>query len=64
MEEEKRYYTVEDIQKILKISRPTAYGLLKKKAFKWAIVGRKYLISRQSFDRWLECFEEDPHGTE
>ena len=42
-----------DIQRILNISRPTAYALLKKQEFRWVMVGRCYRISKQSFDEWL-----------
>ena len=32
---EKRYYTVQELQEILGVSRPTIYNLLKKKEFRW-----------------------------
>ncbi len=52
---EKRCYTVEDLQKILCISRPTVYALLKRKEFRWfQIGGGKYRISKKSFDEWLD----------
>ena len=51
----KRTYTVEEIQNILGISRPTVYNLLKKKEFRWLqIGGGKYRISKRSFDEWLD----------
>lgn len=53
--EEARCYTVEDLQNILCVSRPTVYSLLKKKEFRWfQIGGGKYRISRKSFDAWLD----------
>lgn len=53
--EEPRCYTVEDLQSILCVSRPTVYNLLKKKEFRWfQIGGGKYRISRKSFDTWLD----------
>ena len=51
---EKRCYTVKEVQKILGIGRTTAYELLKKKEFHWVLVGGKYCISRKSFDKWLD----------
>lgn len=52
--EEKKCYTVKEIQQILHISRPTVYKLLKKNEFKWVLLARKYLIFRDSFDNWIQ----------
>lgn len=47
-------YSVHDLCRILGISRPTVYSLLRKKQFSWVnIGGHKYRISRKSFDEWL-----------
>lgn len=52
---EKRCYTVEDLQIILCVSRPTVYALLKRNEFRWfQIGGGKYRISKKSFDEWLD----------
>ena len=52
---EKRYYTVQELQEILGVSRPTIYNLLKKKEFRWIqLDGGKYRISKKSFDDWLD----------
>ena len=52
---EKRCYTVEELQIILSVSRPTVYGLLQRKEFRWIqIGGGKYRISKKSFDEWLD----------
>ena len=52
---EKRCYTVEELQNILCVSRPTVYALLKRKEFRWfQIGGGKYRISKNSFDEWLD----------
>ena len=51
---EKRTYTVDEIQDILGISRPTVYELLKKNEFRWIQIGTKYRISKKSFDGWLD----------
>ena len=48
---EKRCYTVQELQEILGVSRPTIYNLLKKKEFRWIqLDGGKYRISKKSFD--------------
>lgn len=52
--QEKRCYTVKDLQEILEISRPTVYELLKKNEFRWIQIGTKYRISKKSFDDWLD----------
>lgn len=52
--EEKRCYTVKELQVILGISRPTVYELLKKNEFRWIQIGTKYRISKKSFDGWLD----------
>lgn len=50
---EKRVYTVKEVQDILAISRPAVYALLKKGEFKYIVAAGRYLISKQSFDEWL-----------
>lgn len=52
--QEKRCYTVKELQEILGISRPTVYELLKKNQFRWIQIGTKYRISKKSFDEWLD----------
>jgi len=51
---EKRSYNVKELQEILNISRQSVYELLKRKEFRWVFVGRKYIISKCSFDEWLD----------
>ena len=47
---EKRCYTVQELQEILGVSRPTIYNLLKKKEFRWIqLDGGKYRIG------WRRC---------
>ena len=56
---EKRCYTVQELQEILGVSRPTIYNLLKKKEFRWIqLDGGKYRISKKSFDNWLDNLEQ------
>ena len=58
--EEKRCYTVKELQEILGISRPTVYELLKRNEFRWIQVGTKSRISKKSFDEWLDKMMENP----
>ena len=51
---DKRTYTVDEIQDILGISRPTAYALVKKSEFHSIRVGGHIRISKKSFDLWLD----------
>ena len=51
---EKRCYSVQELQQILGVSRPSVYELLKQNLFSWVMVGGKYRISKQSFDDWLD----------
>ena len=51
---EQRCYTVKDLQKILGLSRPVVYELLKRNEFRWIMIGGKYRISKKSFDEWLD----------
>ena len=51
---EKRCYTVKELQEILACSRPSVYELLKRNVFRSFIVGGKHIISKSSFDEWLD----------
>jgi len=46
-------YDVKDLQEILGVGRASVYELLKRKEFRWVLVGGKYRISKRSFDSWL-----------
>ena len=50
----KRTYTVDEIQDILSVSRPTAYNLVKSNVFHSVRVGGRIRISKKSFDAWLD----------
>ena len=52
--DEKRTYTVEEIQDILDIGKNSAYELVKSNQFKSIKVGRMFRISKKSFDEWLD----------
>lgn len=61
---EKRCYTAQEIQEILNISRPSVYNLIKKGEFHSVFVGGKHLISKKSFDDWLNGIEIGPVETD
>lgn len=50
----KTTYTPKEIQKILQISEPTTYALIRKNLFLSKRVGRHIRISKKSFDKWLD----------
>ena len=56
---EKRCYTVKEIQEILNISKPSVYNLLKKGEFHTVFVAGRHLISKASFDSWLNGYEDE-----
>lgn len=52
------FYSVEDIGKILKISRSMSYKYIKEvykdqKPFKVIKVGKMYRVNQKSFDNWI-----------
>ncbi len=58
--EEKRCYTVSELQKILKCGKATVYDLLKKNEFRYIKLGGSgYRISKPSFDAWLDGMEQE-----
>ena len=52
--DDKRVYTVDEIQDILEIGRTSAYSLVKQKLFRSVRVGGSIRISKRSFDEWLD----------
>lgn len=46
-------YTIDDIQKILGISKNPAYNLVKENNFEFIKLGKVIRISKKSFDQWL-----------
>lgn len=50
----KKSYSVTEIQKILGISRPTAYGLINKNEFQSVHMSSGIRIIKASFDAWLD----------
>lgn len=51
---ERMVYICEEIQEILRISRTTAYRLIRSQVFHTVRIGGQYRISKKSFDTWLE----------
>ena len=51
---EKRTYTVDEIQDILDIGRSSAYNLVKQNHFHSVRIGGTIRISKKSFDAWLD----------
>ncbi len=52
--QEKRTYTVSEIQDIMCISRPFAYKLCKSGLFPIVKIGNQIRISKKAFDAWLD----------
>jgi len=52
--EDKKTYTVTEIQDILGISQSTAYLLIKRGEFHSVKIGRHIRVSKTSFDAWLD----------
>ena len=59
---EKKCYSVKELQEILMVSRSTIYDLLKKKEFKWGRCKGKYWISKKSFDEWFDGPDKSGNG--
>ena len=53
-DQNKKSYSVAEIQQILGISRPTAYALIKKDLFQSVRMGSGIRIIKSSFDAWLD----------
>lgn len=51
---DKRTYTVDEIQDILSISKPSTYNLVKQGLFRSVRIGGSIRISKRSFDEWLD----------
>ena len=54
--QEKEVLTVKDVQKYLEISRNLAYALWRQSDFPGVVAGRRKLLSRKAFLRWLREF--------
>lgn len=56
---EKRVYTVDEIMDILDIGKNAAYNLVNSGVFHIVKIGGHYRISKKSFDKWLDSFDEE-----
>ena len=54
LSQNKKCYTVAEVQSILGISRQSVYQLIYQKQFKTVLLGQKYRIVKASFDAWLD----------
>ena len=52
-----RTYTVNDVARILGVSRTRAYRLVQEGLFKSVRIGNAIRISKRSFDHWLESLD-------
>lgn len=55
--QENRTYKVEDIAKMLNISRTSAYSLVNEGHFHSVRIGNSIRISKKSFDEWLDALK-------
>lgn len=53
-DQNKKSYSVAEIQQILGISRPTVHALIKKNLFQSVRMGNGIRIVKSSFDAWLD----------
>ena len=54
LDDNKRWYGVDELSEMLQISRQAVYGLLRRGELHAVKAGGKYFISRKSFDYWLD----------
>lgn len=52
-----RTYTVNDVARILGVSRTQAYRLVQEDLFKSVRIGNAIRISKRSFDHWLKSLD-------
>lgn len=57
--QETRTYKVEDIAKMLNISRTSAYSLVNEGHFHSVRIGNSIRISKKSFDEWLDALKTE-----
>lgn len=51
--QEKILYTVEEIMELFKISKNTAYRLIKSEGFPHTYVGRRLYVRKTALENWL-----------
>lgn len=55
---DKSYYTVDEIQQILRLHKNSAYSLIKKNEFKVIRAGKSFLIPKATFADWLQYHKD------
>jgi excisionase family DNA binding protein len=53
---DKQFYTVTDIRDILTIGTNKAYNLIKSDGFPSIKIGRKYLVPKDEFEKWVKTY--------
>jgi excisionase family DNA binding protein len=53
-EASKGLYTIEELQELLSISRPTVFKFIKDECLKTVKVGRRTMVTKASFNLWLD----------
>lgn len=51
---EKRVYSVDEIARLLHVSKGSVYSLIKEGAFHTVRIGSAIRVSKKSFDEWLD----------
>lgn len=55
MKNEQAVLTIMDLCEVLRISRPTAYQLLRRADFPVLQIGRRRLIPREGLEQWIKA---------
>lgn len=56
-EQEKLVYTVSEVQKLLDIGKNQAYNLVKSGVFPVRTIGKKMVVSKVGFEKWLNQYD-------
>ncbi len=51
---EVKFYTVDDLQRLMGIGRNSAYKLVRSKGFPTILVGNRIIIPADLFQKWIE----------
>ena len=61
----RRTYTLDEVAQILGLSKNTTYGAAQKGEIPGCFrIGRKWLVGRAAFDRWIETMIAEPSEPE
>ena len=52
--DEKKCYSLDEVEEILGVGRKAVLKLLKTNEFRWFRIGNRYRISKKSFDSWID----------